>query len=86
MVFQWFNIRQVPREVLKTAASGLGFNTYLGTWQMLMHEKPCLIPILLLLFHTDLLHVRDIVAGLGVRLSCNQAVIGSYALAHSFVE
>ena len=25
MVFQWINIRQVPREVLKTAASGLGF-------------------------------------------------------------
>ena len=25
MVFQCVNIRQVPREVLKTAASGLGF-------------------------------------------------------------
>ena len=25
MVFQCSNIRQVPREVLKTAASGLGF-------------------------------------------------------------
>ena len=25
MVFQCINIRQVPREVLKTAASGLGF-------------------------------------------------------------
>ena len=25
------------------------FNTSLGTWQMLMHEKPCLIPILKLL-------------------------------------
>ena len=25
MVFQSINIRQVPREVLKTAASGLGF-------------------------------------------------------------
>ena len=22
------------------------FNTSLGTWRMLMHEKPCLIPIL----------------------------------------
>ena len=25
MFFQWINIRQVPWEVLKTAASGLGF-------------------------------------------------------------
>ena len=25
MVFQCINVRQVPREVLKTAASGLGF-------------------------------------------------------------
>ena len=25
MVFQYINIRQVPRKVLKTAASGLGF-------------------------------------------------------------
>ena len=25
MVFQCFNIRQVPKEVLKTPASGLGF-------------------------------------------------------------
>ena len=25
MVFQYINIRQVPREVLKTAASGFGF-------------------------------------------------------------
>ena len=40
MVFQCINIRQVPWEVLKTAVS--------GTWRMLMHEKPCLIPILLL--------------------------------------
>ena len=42
--FQCINIRQVPREVLKTAASI--FNTSFGTWRMLMHEKPCLIPIL----------------------------------------
>ena len=47
MVFQCINIRQVPREVLKTVASGLVFNTSLGTWRMLMHEKPCLIPILI---------------------------------------
>ena len=64
MVFQDINIRQVPWEVLKTAASGLGFqhlprdlanvnaseasvfNTSHGTLRMLMHEKPCLIPIL----------------------------------------
>ena len=32
MVFQCINIRQVPREVLKTEAE--------GTWQMLMNEKP----------------------------------------------
>ena len=41
--FQCINVRQVPWEVLKTAAFG---NTSHGTWQMLMHEKPCLIPIL----------------------------------------
>ena len=41
----------VPWEVLKTAAFGLEgtvFNTSHGTWRTLMHEKPCLIPILLL--------------------------------------
>ena len=38
MVFQCINIRQVPRDVLKTEAG--------GTWRMLMHEKPCLIPII----------------------------------------
>ena len=38
MVFQCINIRQVPWEVLKTAA--------FGTWRMLMHEKPCLKTIL----------------------------------------
>ena len=36
MVFQCINIRQVPV-----------FNTSLGTLRMLMHEKPCLIPILI---------------------------------------
>ena len=36
MVFQCIYIRQVPWEVLKTH----------GTWRMLMHEKPCLIPII----------------------------------------
>ena len=36
--FQYINIRQVPW------ASVL--NTSHGTWRMLMHEKPCLIPIL----------------------------------------
>ena len=69
MVYQCINIRQVPREVLKTEASfspdplggvenqvpwemlkteagGLDFNTSLGTWRILMHEKPCLTPIL----------------------------------------
>ena len=46
MDFQCINIRQVPWEVLKTAAFGLGvFNTSHGTWRMLMNEKPCLIPI-----------------------------------------
>ena len=36
IVFQYINVCQVPREVLKTS---------LGTWQTLMHEKQCLIPI-----------------------------------------
>ena len=44
MFFQCINIRQVPWEVLKTAVSV--FNTSHGTWRMLMHEKPCLIPIM----------------------------------------
>ena len=47
MVFQCINIHQVPWEVLKTAAFGLGFsvfNTSHGTWRILMHEKPYLIP------------------------------------------
>ena len=46
MGFQYINIRQVPMEVLKTGASGLGFQHLLETWRMLMHENPCLIPIL----------------------------------------
>ena len=36
MVYQCINIRQVPREVLKTEAGCLGFHTSLGTWRMLM--------------------------------------------------
>ena len=47
MVFQCINIRQVAWEVLKTAACGLGFQHLHGIWRVLMHEKPCLIPILL---------------------------------------
>ena len=43
--FECINIRQVPWEVLKTMAIGLGFQHLPGTWRMLMHEKPCLIPI-----------------------------------------
>ena len=43
MVFQCINIRQVPREVLKTAASGLGFQ---HLPRDLVNEKPCLIPII----------------------------------------
>ena len=39
MVFQCINIRQVPWEVLKTAASSLGFQHPHGTWRMLMHWK-----------------------------------------------
>ena len=38
MVLQCINIRQVP--------SALVFNISHGAWRMLMHEKPCLIPIL----------------------------------------
>ena len=45
MVFQCINNRQVPLEVLKTEAEV--FNTFHGTWRMLMHEKTCLIPIFL---------------------------------------
>ena len=44
MVFQCVNIRQVPLELLKTAAFGH------GTWRMLMHGKTCLIPIIFCLF------------------------------------
>ena len=44
MVFQCINIRQVPWEVLKTAASGLGFQ-HLPRDLVKMHEKTCLIPI-----------------------------------------
>ena len=43
--FQCINIRQVPREVLKPQPPASVFNTFLGIWRMLMHEKPCLIPI-----------------------------------------
>ena len=39
MVFQCINIRQVPWEVLKTAAFGLGFHTSHGTWRMLMQKN-----------------------------------------------
>ena len=39
------NISQIPWEVLKTPSASV-FNTSHGTWRMLMHEKPCLIPIL----------------------------------------
>ena len=58
MVFQCINIRQVPREVLKTAASGLCFQHSLGTWRMFMHEKPCLIPIKLFLQPIKLREMR----------------------------
>ena len=37
--FSCINIRQVPREVLKTEAGGRGFQHSLGTWRMLMHWK-----------------------------------------------
>ena len=43
--FQCINIRPVPREVLKPQPPASVFNTFLGIWRMLMHEKPCLIPI-----------------------------------------
>ena len=39
MFFQCINIRQIPWEASV-------FNTSLGTWRILMHAKPCLIPIL----------------------------------------
>ena len=37
--FSCINIRQVPWEVLKTAAGAAVFNTSQGTWRMLMHWK-----------------------------------------------
>ena len=53
MILSFINIRKVPREVLKTEgefARSLGkasvFNTSLGTLQILMNGKSCLIPIL----------------------------------------
>ena len=39
MVFQCINIRQIPREVLKTAASGLSFQHLPRDLGMLMHEQ-----------------------------------------------
>ena len=36
------------------------FNTSHGTWRMLMHEKPCLIPILYLLKHLLLTLLRPV--------------------------
>ena len=47
--FQCINIHQVPWEVLVVKAvytTGV-FNTSHGDWRMLMHEKPCFIPIIL---------------------------------------
>ena len=44
MVFQCINIRQVPLGDVENC--GLVFNTSHGTWRMLVHEKPCLMPIL----------------------------------------
>ena len=37
--FSCINFRQVPREVLKTEAEAMVFNTSLGTWRMFMHWK-----------------------------------------------
>ena len=50
MVFQCINIRKVPWEVLKTAAFGLGFQHLPQDLANLMHEKPCLIPILWIVY------------------------------------
>ena len=44
--FQYINIRQVPLEVLKTAASGLGFHHLPRDLANVNARKPCLIPIL----------------------------------------
>ena len=48
MVLHCINIRQVPCEVLKTAAFGLGFQHLPLAWRMIMHEKPCLISIMVM--------------------------------------
>ena len=46
MVFQCINIRQVPWEVLKTTAFGLGFQHLPRDLANINAWKPCLIPIL----------------------------------------
>ena len=38
------------RRCWKPRSPASAFNTSLGTWRMLMHEKPCLIPILFLIY------------------------------------
>ena len=79
MVFQCINIRQVTWEVLKTAAFGLGFNTSHGTWRMLMHAKPCLIPILELrnLWRTVLLERKKTVQIKGGMINMSMLILSN---------
>ena len=46
MILSFINIRKVPREGWKPRASPSVFNTSLGTLQMLMNGKSCLIPLI----------------------------------------
>ena len=63
MILSFINIRKVPRE-----ASPSVFNTSLGTLQMLMNGKSCLIPLLtlgtckLVIFMGSMSHVFDVIA------------------------
>ena len=49
MDFPCINIRQVPRGVLKTRAEAAVYNTSLGTWRMLMHEKNMFDPYIVII-------------------------------------
>ena len=47
MILSFINICKVTREGLKPRASPSVFNTSLGTLQILMNGKSCLIPLLM---------------------------------------
>ena len=67
MVFQCMNIHQVPREVLKTEASGLGFQHLPQDLANVNAWKTCLIPVLYKChdFAVLMQHCIDIMCPLG---------------------